>query len=296
MRTRRRAQKKIAWALVLATAAYLFVFVPLYRSGMVAVVVLSVLLVSGLAWLLGRWGGISAALLAIPLNGYLIGLAGDPFADVLAAHWPVTVVAIASGLSVGWLREIMDKMDEQTWILAQERAARHRAIASMKTLRGLVPVCSSCKKIRDDQGYWGELESYIQVLSPEVDVTHGLCPTCMSQQYPGLYSDMIGEGQGESVDSMGLMLQELSQHPNLVGHNLWVWMQRRQVDSAALADYLGCHGDALKQLAHLRCPKPGKYRDDDLALIAAATGADPDALRDLVYETEQAPQAQSGAA
>ena len=51
------------------------------------------------------------------------------------------------------------------------------ALANVKTLRGLVPICASCKKIRDDQGYWNILEDYIAKHS-EADFTHGLCPEC----------------------------------------------------------------------------------------------------------------------
>jgi hypothetical protein len=51
------------------------------------------------------------------------------------------------------------------------------ALANVKTLRGLVPICASCKKIRDDQGYWNILEDYIAKHS-EADFTHGFCPEC----------------------------------------------------------------------------------------------------------------------
>lgn len=51
------------------------------------------------------------------------------------------------------------------------------ALANVKTLRGLVPICASCKKIRDDQGYWNNLEDYIAKHS-EADFTHGFCPEC----------------------------------------------------------------------------------------------------------------------
>jgi PAS domain S-box-containing protein len=52
-----------------------------------------------------------------------------------------------------------------------------QALASIKTLRGLIPICSRCKKIRDDQGYWQQVEVYVREHS-EADFTHGLCPDC----------------------------------------------------------------------------------------------------------------------
>ena len=52
-----------------------------------------------------------------------------------------------------------------------------------KVLRGLLPICTSCKKIRDDQGYWNQLEIYIREHS-EAEFTHGLCPECVKKFYP----------------------------------------------------------------------------------------------------------------
>jgi len=53
----------------------------------------------------------------------------------------------------------------------------------VKTLTGLLPICTSCKKIRDDQGYWNQLEIYIREHS-EAEFTHGLCPECVKKFYP----------------------------------------------------------------------------------------------------------------
>ncbi|RPI05424.1 MAG: PAS domain S-box protein [Ignavibacteriae bacterium] len=60
-----------------------------------------------------------------------------------------------------------------------------QAIVEVKTLRGLIPICSSCKKIRDDKGYWNILESYL-VKHSDAQFTHGICPDCMAKLYPGL--------------------------------------------------------------------------------------------------------------
>ncbi len=60
------------------------------------------------------------------------------------------------------------------------------ALARVKTLRGLLPICASCKKIRNDQGYWQQVEVYIRDHS-EADFTHGLCPECLIKIYPEFY-------------------------------------------------------------------------------------------------------------
>jgi len=58
-------------------------------------------------------------------------------------------------------------------------------ISTVRTLSGLLPICSSCKKIRDDQGYWNQIERYISKHST-AEFTHGLCPECAKQLYPDL--------------------------------------------------------------------------------------------------------------
>ena len=59
------------------------------------------------------------------------------------------------------------------------------ALAEVKKLRGFLPICSSCKKIRDDKGYWTQIESYIRDHS-EAEFTHSICPECTKKLYHGL--------------------------------------------------------------------------------------------------------------
>lgn len=58
-----------------------------------------------------------------------------------------------------------------------------QALSDVKTLRGLIPICANCKKIRDDQGYWKQIESYISEHSAAV-FSHSICPQCMQKLYP----------------------------------------------------------------------------------------------------------------
>jgi PAS domain S-box-containing protein len=62
------------------------------------------------------------------------------------------------------------------------------ALADIKTLSGLLPICASCKKIRDDNGYWQQVEGYIQKHS-EARFTHGLCPDCTVKYFPEYVSN-----------------------------------------------------------------------------------------------------------
>ena len=62
------------------------------------------------------------------------------------------------------------------------------ALAKVKTLSGMIPICAWCRKIRDDKGYWDQVEEYLQT-HPDADFTHGICPACKE----GLRSAHSGE-------------------------------------------------------------------------------------------------------
>lgn len=75
-------------------------------------------------------------------------------------------------------------------------AELQEALAKVKTLRGLIPICSSCKKVRDDQGYWTQLETYLKQHS-DAEFSHGLCLECMRKLYP----DVAGEVEARLAES-----------------------------------------------------------------------------------------------
>lgn len=88
------------------------------------------------------------------------------------------------------IRDISDRkrIEQEREKTIQELQA---ALNNVRTLKGLIPICANCKKIRDDSGYWSEVEKYISVHS-NVDFTHGICPDCMKKLYPN-YKDKSGQ-------------------------------------------------------------------------------------------------------
>ncbi len=74
--------------------------------------------------------------------------------------------------------------------LEQKNAELFKALDQVKVLRGLLPICASCKKIRDDKGYWNQIEVYIRDHS-EAEFTHGICPDCARKLG---YPEMRGHG------------------------------------------------------------------------------------------------------
>lgn len=60
-----------------------------------------------------------------------------------------------------------------------------KAEGELKRLRGILPICASCKKVRDDKGYWKQVEEYVREHS-EAEFSHGLCPECAKRVWPDM--------------------------------------------------------------------------------------------------------------
>ncbi len=84
-------------------------------------------------------------------------------------------------------RSIRYSLERKNAQIRQERliVELRDAMDRIETLGGLLPICANCKRIRDDKGYWNLLESYIEDHSG-AEFSHGICPPCMTQLYPGL--------------------------------------------------------------------------------------------------------------
>lgn len=89
---------------------------------------------------------------------------------------------VTSGELIRGLRYAM----ERHTLLAELQSA----LAKVKTLAGMLPICANCKKIRDDQGYWQAVELYLEEHSGAT-LSHGLCPDCIRELYPQLADRII---------------------------------------------------------------------------------------------------------
>lgn len=103
----------------------------------------------------------------------------SPFGRWISFH----VNPFRDGISV-LFRDISERKNaeiERERLISELRAA----LAHVRTLRGLIPICAWCKRIRNDRGYWEQLEAYIKNHS-EADFTHGMCPDCAREQTEAL--------------------------------------------------------------------------------------------------------------
>jgi methyl-accepting chemotaxis protein len=105
----------------------------------------------------------------------------------------VQSIAIHSEDEVGVLTRVFNQMVENRQQAETERenliGELQQALNEIKTLRGILPICSSCKKIRTDQGSWQQLESYLRDHS-DVEFSHGICPECTQRLYPEYWDNI----------------------------------------------------------------------------------------------------------
>jgi hypothetical protein len=95
--------------------------------------------------------------------------------------------------------DLEKKVERRTASLLEINRELKEAISKVRTLSGMLPICSSCKKIRDDRGYWSQIETYISQHS-EAEFSHSICPDCARRLYPDFYDKMkAGEEAGEKM-------------------------------------------------------------------------------------------------
>lgn len=118
----------------------------------------------------------AASFLSLP--GQLFHYSSDNAARVMV----LAVATPAMILMTGALKFRYDRMLSQQEKLVGDL---QKALSEIKTLRGILPICSSCKRVRDDKGYWNLVETYVEAHS-EAQFTHGFCPDCVRRLYPEL--------------------------------------------------------------------------------------------------------------
>jgi len=102
---------------------------------------------------------------------------------------PVNSVELLARVSSALaLKKEMDCRKAREGELRRSNDELQKALREVKVLRGLIPICASCKKIRNDGGFWQQLEEYIGEHS-EAEFSHGICQPCVEKLYPGVYPD-----------------------------------------------------------------------------------------------------------
>lgn len=118
-------------------------------------------------------GGISVTVKA----DSILAIQGRATKNLTYAYGSIWIVGLL-GIFWGW-RQLSSQEKKQAEIIDQLQ----HALAEVKTLSGLLPICSHCKNIRDDKGYWSKIEAYIYKHS-DAKFSHSICPECAKKYYP----------------------------------------------------------------------------------------------------------------
>ncbi|MGA2053311.1 MAG: hypothetical protein ABSH19_08370 [Opitutales bacterium] len=118
----------------------------------------------------------------------------NPWPDIPTLVVTCAALVIANLVGIEMSRELNRWKRRQFLALTRETEARRtleHAVAEIKTLRGILPICSHCKRIWNDAGFWQQMEVYVRDHT-NVEFSHGLCPTCARQHYPEIDWDKKG--------------------------------------------------------------------------------------------------------
>jgi integral membrane sensor domain MASE1 len=153
----------------------------------IPVLILPFLLWAG--WRFGPAGAAAEVLVLTVIGAWSTAHGSGPFAT-LTAEPAEQLLRSQAALSVFGLCVLVLAASVAERQRAEQRRALlihelQQALAEIKTLRGLIPVCAWCKKIRDDGGFWRLLEDYLRAHA-DIEFTHGICPECMQKQSAGL--------------------------------------------------------------------------------------------------------------
>ncbi len=136
--------------------------------------------------LLTLWSPQTKVTLVVAVVSSLLIVAAFFYKPPVTDMWKVIFNRGISLFAV-WVAAILGLQKNKT---EQQRAMvlleREKALQEVRILRGFLPICASCKKIRDDNGYWTQIEEYIRDHS-EAEFTHSVCPDCVKKLYPEFY-------------------------------------------------------------------------------------------------------------
>ena len=116
----------------------------------------------------------------------------EPFGYLLKPFHPRELyTSIEMALYKAKMEREREALHQENSRLIQELQA---ALAEVNKLQGFIPICSNCKKIRDDSGFWQQIEKYIQERS-DAKFSHSICPDCAKKLYPDFWQELFPEGE-----------------------------------------------------------------------------------------------------
>jgi len=137
--------------------------------------------ISYLAWYVGEKWAISFSIISAVIWTFVDFISGHVYSYWIYYLWNGGIRLISFLLLAVVLSRIRIALNEEKELSAK----LNKSLDEVKLLKGFLPICSSCKNIRNDSGYWEQIEQYIHNHS-EAEFTHTLCPDCARKLYPDM--------------------------------------------------------------------------------------------------------------
>jgi len=148
-----------------------------------------------LAWFGGAARGYFLALLSAGVWMIADVSSGHEFTNALLPFWNTLVRLGIFALTVSLVARLNAAYAAQVRLVDELRVT----LENVKVLKGLIPICAWCKKVRDDEGFWDQVEAYITKHS-DASFTHGMCPECMENMKREVEADSKSQA-GAGVES-----------------------------------------------------------------------------------------------
>ncbi|MBL6992059.1 MAG: hypothetical protein ISR65_19910 [Bacteriovoracaceae bacterium] len=186
-----RFQNKVLYTLLLLLC-YLVIFYFLFPHvgpaaiGFVVFLIIYMAISFGIAW------GAFLTLLFAPVHILLFSLMGSQSigfyigANFFFSHFVFLIIAVTIGHIYQIKYQLLDELLQKSKLEAELKkliVQQQEALESIELLSGLIPICSYCKKIRNDEGYWEQVEKFIKKQSG-AKFSHGICPDCAKKEMP----------------------------------------------------------------------------------------------------------------
>ncbi|MBC8159985.1 MAG: PAS domain-containing protein [Roseiflexaceae bacterium] len=202
--------------------------------------------------------------------------------EILEAKKQAEMATQAAAQAISALEQARAALELKQQEREQLIAELQQALADVTTLRGLIPICSICKNICDDQGYWNKLENYLQSHT-NAEFSHSICPPCSQKYYPELLETTALPPYDQHIPVL-TSLRKLSQHTKSVPAIIWAWAQRQGHTPHDLFAYLGGDLPTLERMVHVRVPPPGEDWAGNVEIIAVTFQLDIAALQTILRD------------
>ena len=135
-----------------------------------------------IVWFDGKRSGFIISVISVFIITAADFYAGHSFQNYFVELWNSFVHLSFFAVVTILLAKLKSDFEERAAIILELQ----KALKEIKTLTGLLPICAWCKNVRDDKGYWKNVESYISEHS-DAEFTHGICPDCLKKVSPEVY-------------------------------------------------------------------------------------------------------------